>query len=988
MKFRQSLLLLAAIGIPALAIADSIPRPKLQLSVKPYAIEYRDFAFPSGFRVLFQRDDSQPVVSLSMVVDNGSTSDPEGKEGIAHLVEHMWFRSIHQDAQGKDLPKIWDLLRDLGATLNAYTAADLTNYMTVAPKDKLVPLLRLESLRMRQPVRGVMDDVLLVEREVVRNELRLNYENGGGDAFAFLYQKLFAPGSEYADLGIGTHDSLNAIALSDVQKFTVDNYGPQYTTLLVVGDIDLDKTGEYLEQFGVDQLTDPKNPTAELALVEPKPRITPTSGEPPPPYQPVLVKGEEVGISTEHASVEKPSVIVAWTLPGGYREDEQLARLSVYMLQNAVYTGMYGKQQDAGKELEGLGCFYDPSVNTSLAACYIELSKGDDGKDIPGKVLDSLQYVWTTDEAYRPFQDQAFSYARIANMAQIFQSVDLFASLFTERVSQAANFIHYTGNASYFATNFDRIGKVDKDAARRFAEKYLNRNRAVAVILQPLEEGDLNVESTNAAYRGSVRGDSVESMLTEAQLTPALIAESYVPPNLSKVTDEKLPNGARLIVMPHTNSPLVRVAATFNGGYESDPIGKFAADAWYINEGGTEWSYKPRPNDPLQIAGFDGIGPGPFHTDAYIQASAGNVDGALYIIRDDLDKFTSSTDGSISWAKNTKKDVVGGMADPATWAGWEQRSHLFPNHPVSNWLDHGEIDALKGTPLSAVQAYWSRVLQPSNMTLYVIGNINPAEARKAAATYFGGWTGKKLTGEAKPLPIAYPPAPPALDRKVVIFDKKIASQTVVTYMCQVAPFTEENYASQMILGDTMSEALWLALREQTGASYGAYAGLTDLNGGLGVLFQGVSVQNDQAGLAVKTFLDLGEKAARGGLDTKTMAISKYGRASGYVAGQQSTDQMLERFQGILNRGWGMDFFTQYGKRIAAVSNASTAPLLKPCINHEYVSAIGPKDVLDAIFTKANIPHEIYDWEQAKKDYAVKYNLKSAKDAAKEEKKKK
>ncbi len=988
MKFRRSLLLLAAIGIPVLAIADSLPRPKLQLAVKPYDIQYRDFAFPSGFRVLFQRDDAQPVVSLSMVVDNGSTSDPEGKEGIAHLVEHMWFRSVHKDAQGKDLPKIWDLLRDLGATLNAYTAADLTNYMTVAPKDKLIPLLRLESLRMREPVRGVVDDVLLVEREVVRNELRLNYENGGGDAFAFLYQKLFAPGSEYADLGIGTHDSLNAIALADVQKFTDENYGPQFTTLLVVGDLDLDKTGEYLEQFGIDQLVDPKNPTAELALVEPKPRITAKSAEPPPPYQPILVKGEEVGVTTEHASVEKPSVIVAWTLPGGYREDEQVARLSVFMLQNAVYTGLYGKQQEAGKELEGFGCFYDPSVNTSLAACYIELAKGSDGKDIPGKVLDSLQYVWTTDEVYRGFQDYAFSYARIAQMAQIFQSVDLFASLFTERVSQAANFIHYTGNASYFGTNFERIGKVDKDSARRFAEKYLNRQRAVAVILQPLEEGDINVETTNAAYRGSVRGDSVESMLTEADLTPAVITESYLPPDLKKITDEKLPNGARLIVMPHTNSPLVRVAATFRGGIESAPVGEFAANAWYINQGGQEWSIKPRPNDPLQIAGFDGISADAFHSSAYIQASAGNVDGALYIIRDDLDKFTASTDGSIAWAKDVKKNLVGGMDDPATWAGWEQRAHLFPNHPVSHRMDHAEIDALRLTPLAAVQAFWAEVLQPSSMTLYVIGNIDPAEARKAATTYFGGWAGKKLPADAKPLPIVYPPPPPALDRKVVIFDKKIASQTVVTYMCQVAPFTEENYASEMILGDTMSEALWLALREQTGASYGAYAGLTDLSGGLGVLFQGVSVQNDQAGLAVKTFLELGEKAARGGLDTKTMAISKYGRASGYVAGQQSTDQMLDRLQSVINRGWGLDFFTQYGKRLGAVTNASTAPLLKPCINHEYVSAIGPKDVLDAIFTKANIPHEIFDWEKAKKDYAIKFDLKSAKDDAKEEKKKK
>lgn len=988
MNIRRALLLAAAVGIPALAVADSVPRPSLQLSLKPYNIDYRDFNFPSGLRVLFQKDDTQPVVSISMVVNHGSTSDPEGKEGIAHLIEHLWFRSVHADAQGKDLPKIWAILRDLGATLNAYTAADETHYMTVAPKDKLIPLLRLESLRLREPVRGVTEDVLLVEREVVRNELRLRYENGGGDAFKYLYAKLFPPGHEYADLGIGTHDSLNACSMPDIVKFTQDYYVPHEATVLVVGDLDLDKTSEYLAQFGIDQLADPAHPDAEIALIEPKGRLPAVRVEPPPPQQPVLVKGETVGVSTEHASVEKPTVIMGWTLPGGYRDDQAVGELAVQTLNMAVYNGIAGKQLEAGKEPEGIGCFYDSNLNVSMAVCFVELAKGSTGLDVPEQVLDSLQYMWTTDEAYRPFQDYVFSYARTQYMANIFQNVDLYASLFTTRVTQAANFIHYTGKATYFTSKFEALANVDKDTVRRFSEKYLNRNRAVATILQPLEEGDLNLESTDAAYRGAPRGDAIESMLAESDLTPAAIAESYVSPDLNKLVDKTLPNGVRLLVMPHSAAPLVQVSASFKGGYESSPLREFAADSWYIAQGGTAWSIKPRPNDPLQIAGSDGIQQFAFASRASIEASAGNVDGALFILRDDLDNFTPSTDGSIGWAKNMKKNLLGDQDRPEYWAQHEGYRNLFPGHPLSHSYNHDEIDALRTTPVSQVAAFWSQILQPTNMTLYVVGNVDPKEVEKAATVYFGGWAGKgKVPAGTPPLAIAYPPPPAPKDRKVVIFDKRVASQTTVSYMCQTAQLNQDNYADAMILGDTISEALWLALREQTGASYGAGAGLSDIGGSAAAMFQGVSIQNDQAALAVKTFLEVGEKAARGQLDTKTIAISKYGRASGYVAGQQSTAQMLGRLQGILERGWTLDFFRNYGNRLAAVSNATMAPLLKPCINHEFISAVGPKDVLDGLFTKAGIAHEIFDWEQAKKDYAVQYKLKSAKEDAKEAAKK-
>lgn len=969
MNVRRALLVAAAVGLPAIAIAESVPRPKLELALKPYEVRMVDFAFPSGFRVLFQEDKSQPIVSLSMVVDNGSTSDPPGKEGIAHLVEHMWFRSIHKDADGKPLPKVWDLLREMGANLNAYTAEDLTNYMTVAPRDKLVPLLRLESLRMREAVEGVTSDVLAVEREVVRNELRLNYENGGGDALRYLYAKLFPKGHPYADLGIGTHDSLNAITLADVQQFVKDNYGPQYSTLVVVGDFDLKDANTFLNEFGIDQLADPKNPTGEIALVEPKPRVVGKSPEPPDPPAPVLVKGETVGITEARAAVEDPMVILGWTTPGGFRPDQPMMQLAAYQLSFAIQQGINREWDYAKDEVSGVGCYYNGNIGVGTVLCEIEVGSRDPTK-VVNEALDGLSIAWTTDEVYRPFQDYISSYSKQAQMAQIFQTVDLVSSLFTTRVSESANFIHYTADTQYFSRQFEWLNGVSPEATRKFAERYLNRNRAVAVVIKPLEEGDIKTDNSDSAYRGARREDVLSTVLTEAQLTPEFIEKAVIPPDLTRLIDKKLPNGMRVVALPYTNGPLVHARLVFAGGSNSDPTGPFAAVANRFNTS----------TDALRFAAFDSWNMGAYSSEFSISSPAGNLADSTWVLRDRMDNFIPDTNGKLSWAKNGKSNIIRNQGDPEWWAETVRAERVLPGHPYSKMLTHADYDTMVKWGLDVPRVFYSRLYRPENATLYIVGNVTPAEIDAAVNTYWAGWKGWGTPpNDGKKLETGYPPATTPSDRKVVIIDKKIASQTQVFYSCQIAPVTPENQPAAQVMGDAISEDLWLALREQTGASYGAYAYTQFLHGSLALLGQGVSVQNDSAALAARVFFEEGEKAANGKLNSKTIAVVKYARAQQYVQGHQSTEQMLNRIAGVLNLGWPVSYFKEYAGRLARVTAADIQPLMKPCVNKETITAVGPKDVLVPQFEKSGLPFEVFDWEQAKKDYAVKHGLKSAKE---------
>ena len=54
--------------------------------------------------------------------------------------------------------------------------------MTIAPRDALVPLIRIEALRMQNGVKGVTEQDVVTESEIARNELRMRYENAAVSA--------------------------------------------------------------------------------------------------------------------------------------------------------------------------------------------------------------------------------------------------------------------------------------------------------------------------------------------------------------------------------------------------------------------------------------------------------------------------------------------------------------------------------------------------------------------------------------------------------------------------------------------------------------------------------------------------------------------------------------------------------------------------------------------------------------------------------------
>src|SRR5262249_55209991 len=81
------------LAVPPLYLAcHSLPAPG-HIGIREITLQANSFRLKSGLRLIVEEDHSSPVVGVVAVVGVGSSSDPQGKEGLAHFVEHLSFRS-------------------------------------------------------------------------------------------------------------------------------------------------------------------------------------------------------------------------------------------------------------------------------------------------------------------------------------------------------------------------------------------------------------------------------------------------------------------------------------------------------------------------------------------------------------------------------------------------------------------------------------------------------------------------------------------------------------------------------------------------------------------------------------------------------------------------------------------------------------------------------------------------------------------------------
>jgi zinc protease len=214
------------------SLALTAQAPAGSANVTPPRLKIESHTLDNGLQVVLAQDSSRPVVNVQVWYRVGSKDERKGRTGFAHLFEHMMFRGSANVGPEEHMRYV----REAGGTVNAYTNFDRTVYWQTVPSNHLERVLWLEADRMASLV--VNEENFKKEREVVKEERRLRFENPPYGMLAEWVLDATFQTYPYKYLPIGSMDDLNAATVPDVKSFFDTYYVPDNATLVIVGDIE------------------------------------------------------------------------------------------------------------------------------------------------------------------------------------------------------------------------------------------------------------------------------------------------------------------------------------------------------------------------------------------------------------------------------------------------------------------------------------------------------------------------------------------------------------------------------------------------------------------------------------------------------------------------------------------------------------------------------------------------------------------------------
>ncbi|HRN52455.1 MAG TPA: pitrilysin family protein, partial [Gemmatimonadaceae bacterium] len=199
---------------------------------------------PNGLTIVARRDRTAPVVAIVTWVKAGYFDEPDDTVGIAHVLEHMYFKGTPTHGVGE----IARATKLAGGYLNAGTIYDHTHYYTVLPADGLRAGL---DVQFDAYANSVIDaGELSRELEVIIEETKRKADSAGPLALETMFEVLHDK-HRIRRWRMGREHELRALTRDQLLAFYRHYYRPSNTVLAIVGDVDPEEAiAEATKRYG------------------------------------------------------------------------------------------------------------------------------------------------------------------------------------------------------------------------------------------------------------------------------------------------------------------------------------------------------------------------------------------------------------------------------------------------------------------------------------------------------------------------------------------------------------------------------------------------------------------------------------------------------------------------------------------------------------------------------------------------------------------
>jgi len=797
--------------LPATAEAEtsSAPKGKRKANMTPAAppqarSPVSETTLENGLQVLIQEVHTAPVVSFMVWYKVGSRNETAGVTGVSHLLEHMMFKGTPTYGKGE----ISRLLQKEGASFNAGTSLDYTNYFEVLASDRLELAMKIESDRMVNAI--IPEEEHRLEMTVVRSELERNEDNPHRALYLETFSQAFKA-HPYHWPTIGWRTDVEQIRTEQIRNHYKTYYVPNNATVVVVGDVARDKALAMVKQyFGpIPRGTEPP----AVTTVEP-----PQMGE-------RRFKIRKPG-DTRYLMVSYRNA--ALTDPDSYALDVLgivLGHGKTSRLYQSLVEGKLATDVDAANETGR-----DPFLLIARATIAPEVAL-DRVEQALDKEVDRLKR--------EPITAQELARAKKQVEASFIYSKDSIRSL-----AQQLGYFNTVASHTYLDTYVERVRAITAADVQRVAAKYLAEDsRTVGwydPIATPRADGAGAGGGGGSGSAGAGDGDVgvgaarpskfVEHYrATEAEAAAAASAASAAVPRTAEARRFVLSNGLTLIVRRNAANPTIALQGLVKAGSIFDPPAKSGLGSFTA----TMLDRGTKKRSALQIATAIEDAGASLHVNGGSETasiSANMLSADLPSILDVLSDVLREPAFPEDQIEKVRTELIGDYRiseqNTATVAARRANELLYPvGHPYH--LNPGGSDStLRAISRGDLAAFHARHYGPDRTILVLVGDVEPDRARDLVEKAFGGW---KRLEHAPEFAVPSAPSPDATLRKVVQMPGK--SQTDVAYAVPGIARTAPDYDPAMMMnyilgGGSLSSRLMVSLRDEQGLVYGVYSNLS------------------------------------------------------------------------------------------------------------------------------------------------------------------
>jgi len=397
--------------------------------------------------VAIPMDNGSNVVSTNVFYNVGSRNEIMGKSGIAHMLEHLNFKSTKNLEAGE----FDEIVKGFGGVNNASTSFDYTKYFIKSSSKNMDKSLELFSELMENLT--LKDEEFQPERDVVAEERRWRTDN---NPMGYLQYRLFNNAYIYHPYHwtpIGFTNDIKNWTIEDIRDFHATYYQPKNAIVVVAGDITKEEVFESTKKH-FENIKNTKEIQNNLHTVEPE------------------QDGEKNIVIHKDTQVEM--LAIAYHIPN-YEHEDQVALSALSELLSSGKSSYLQKELVDDKKLVNTIYAYnleltDPGLFLFVAVCNEGVKAKDVKKEIL-KVIENIKNGKVTKEEIKKIKintkaDFIFSLESSSSVASLYGSYLV------------------RGNIKPLLEYETKVNKLKKEDVIDVAKKYLTQKNSTTLILK------------------------------------------------------------------------------------------------------------------------------------------------------------------------------------------------------------------------------------------------------------------------------------------------------------------------------------------------------------------------------------------------------------------------------------------------------------------------------------------------------------------------